>query len=299
MGVQRYRNEHTIASSCQIGGRGYWTGQKVEVTIHPASVGTGVIFTRVDLPGGPSCPARSEYRVDAALRTNLQRGQARFEMVEHAMAAVAALEIDNCIIEIDGMEFPALDGSCQAYVEALSKAGLIIQAASKQRVVIDQRYRVGTSESWIEAIPTLREEASYEFQLCFDDETLIAPQTYQIRLTPDRFIREVASARTFVTEQQATQIRASGMAKHVTNQDLLVIGSDGPIDNSFRFANECARHKTLDLIGDLALAGVEIVGQIKSFRGGHSLNGQMAFLLSEIAKSQSKKNPLSRQWKAA
>lgn len=302
--MQRSRNEHTVASVCQVHGRGYWTGQHVRVTIRPAAAGSGVTFVRTDLPGSPSCPALAEYRDDAALRTNLQLGEARFEMIEHLMAAIVAFEIDNCIVEIDGMEFPAFDGSSQAFVEALSGAGLIIQARARRQIVIDQRYRVGTMEGWVEAVPAKLDESYFEYQLSFDDETPIDPQAYSVELTPGRFVREVASARTFVTQSQASQIRASGIAQHVTNQDLVVLGSDGPIENTFRYRNECARHKTLDLIGDLGLAGVGIVGRVTSFRGGHRLNGKMAALLAELAKAQAmqvptKLNPFTHRRKAA
>jgi UDP-3-O-acyl-N-acetylglucosamine deacetylase len=221
------------------------------------------------------------------LRTNLVCGEAKFQMVEHLMAALVSLEIDNCIVEIDSEELPALDGSSLGYVQQLSKAGLIVQASPRRRLVIRDRYRVGTPRGWVEATPSHGGECYYEYQLSFDDGTPISPQAFSIELTPDRFIREVAPARTFVTSSQAEQIRASGLASHVTNQDLLVIGQAGPIDNDYRFSNECARHKTLDLIGDLALCGVQLVGRFRSFRGGHRLNGEVATRLAELAQQQS------------
>jgi len=240
--VNPSRNEHTIAVSCEVSGRGYWSGKEVRVIVHPAALGTGVRLIRSDLPAIPVCEALVSRRYDASLRTNLANGEAKFQMVEHLMAALYALEIDNCICEIDAEELPSLDGSSFEFVEQLGSAGLIVQAA-----------------------------------------TPIAPQAFGVELSPDRFIREVASARTFVTKVQADQIRESGLASHVTNQDLLVIGPDGPVDNKYRFRNECARHKTLDLIGDLSLAGVDLIGRFTSFRGGHNLNGQMASQLAELA----------------
>lgn len=301
----RFRNEHSIASSCEVRGRGYWTGQEVCVVIHPAPAGTGVQLVRTDLEptagndascgtdvpnasgmSQPRCKAVVDYRQDAAMRTNMVCGDAKFQMVEHLMAALVAMEIDNCIVEIDGEEFPSLDGSSLAFAEALSHAGLIIQAKSRRTLVIDQRYRVGSPDGWIEAAPPRRNESFYKYQLQYDSGTPIADQSYSLDLTPDRFMRDVAPARTFVTAQQAATIRASGVAGHVSNCDLLVIGPDGPIDNEYRFDNECARHKTLDLIGDLALAGVDLVGRFTSFRGGHILNGAMASLLFDLAASQ-------------
>jgi len=286
-GVNPSRNEHTIAVSCEVSGRGYWSGKEVRVIIHPASLGTGVRLIRSDLPAIPVCEGLVSRRYDASLRTNLANGEATFQMVEHLMAALYALEIDNCICEIDAEELPSLDGSSFGYVEQLSNAGLIVQAAPRKQLVIRDRIRIGTMDGWVEAVPSRAGESYYEYQLSFDDQTPIAPQAFGVELTPDRFMREVASARTFVTKTQADEIRGAGLASHVTNQDLLVIGSDGPVDNEYRFRNECARHKTLDLIGDLALAGVDLVGRFTSFRGGHNLNGQLAAHLAELAAAES------------
>jgi UDP-3-O-acyl N-acetylglucosamine deacetylase len=246
-------------------------------------MGTGIRFVRSDLVDRDPCPATVAYRVDAALRTNLECGAAKFQMVEHLMAALCGLEIDNCVVEVDAEELPALDGSSQGYVHRLQSAGLIVQARQRPRLVIEDRYRIGSPEAWIEAAPAKQGESYFEYQLSFDDDTPIAPQAFSVSMTPDRFVRQVAAARTFVTEQQARQIRAAGIASHVTNQDCLVIGGDGPIDNQFRFFNECARHKTLDLIGDLALCGYELIGRFTSFRGGHQLNGRMARQLAVLA----------------
>lgn len=291
----RTRNEHTLATSCQIEGRGYWSGKDVRVNIHPAPAGTGITLVRSDLDDGPTCPATINHRIDASLRTNLVSADASFQMVEHLLAALAALEIDNCIVEIDAEELPALDGSSGAFVRALTTAGLIIQARAKRQLIINNRYRVGTPDGWVEAKPAKTCESYFEYQLSFDDQTPIAPQAYGVELTPGRFIREIATARTFVTEEQADQIRSTGMASHVTNQDLLVIGYGGPIDNQFRYTNECARHKTLDLIGDLALSGIEAIGRFTSFRGGHQLNGKMARLLLDLYEQQSATNNHSNQ----
>ncbi len=293
------RNEHTIAASCEISGRGYWSGREVRVCIDPASAGTGIQLVRDDLPEAPTCPATIEYRLDAALRTNLAHGDASFQMVEHLLAALAAMEIDNCIVSIDGEEFPGLDGSSSAYVNALRGAGLIVQARARNRLVVTETIRIEERGSWIEASPATDGRAYYEYRLSFDDATPIVPQTFGLALTPYQFIREVSRARTFVTESQASQIRSSGLAAHVTNQELLVIGSNGPIDNTLHYPDECARHKTLDLIGDLALSGVDLVGRFVSFRGGHNLNGKMAKRLAEMAHSQIQKSSQKTNWRRA
>ena len=199
------------------------------------------------------------------------------------MAALYAMEIDNCIVEIDSVELPGLDGSSQAYIEALTSSGLIIQPAPRERLVIDQLITLREGDASITASPVTAGTSHFGYKLAFDHPGEIADQSFGFQCTPNRFSHHVAPARTFVTKQQADQLHARGVAKHVSYRDLLVFGQDGPIDNELRYGNECARHKTLDLVGDLALAGVELVGKFVSNRGGHRLNGRMARALYELA----------------
>lgn len=220
-------------------------------------------------------------------------------MVEHLMASLYGLEIDNCLVEIDGKELPALDGSSHEFVSALRHAGLILQAASRKRLVVDRVVRIGGRHGWIEVSPSRTGKACFEYQLSFDGPSPIKNQTYRVELTPRRFVREISQARTFVTAQQAHEIRSSGVASHVTNQDLLVIDANGPIDNVYRYTNECARHKTLDLIGDLSLAGVDLIGNFVSFRGGHQLNGEMAQQLKGFAEKQPDSGSLADDHRSA
>lgn len=279
-----HRNEHTIATSCEVAGTGYWSGQNVCVRFHPAPISTGIIFVRTDLAGRPECPATNEFADGVRFRTNLVRGDAKFEMIEHVMAALAGLEIDNCIVESDAREMPGLDGSCNAFVHSLQSAGLVIQATSKPRLVITEVIRVESEGAFVEAIPNPNGCLRYSYSLDYGPDSCIRPQSFETNGSPRAFVRQVAPARTFVTLEQAEQLRASGVARHVTNQELLVIGDRGVVDNEYRFRNECARHKTLDLIGDLSLAGLDLVGQFHSHRGGHRLNGMLANQLASLAK---------------
>jgi UDP-3-O-acyl N-acetylglucosamine deacetylase len=288
------RNEHTIASHCEISGRGYWSGKDVRVTCCPAPTGTGIVLVRSDLPGQPECPATTQFATGVSFRTNLANGDAKFEMVEHLMAALAGLEIDNCRVEISAEELPGLDGSSLAYVNALQEAGLVIQAAASQPLIIRDSFRIEHSGGYVAVSPSDQGEAVYEYCLDYGPHSAIRQQSFRCVQTPHTFARQVASARTFVTAEQASQLRHSGVASHVTHQDLLVISDDGPVDNEYRFRNECARHKTLDLIGDLSLAGVTLIGQFTSVRGGHQLNGMVAQRLAELAQQQ-KRNHQANQ----
>ncbi len=288
-----FRNEHTIASACDVAGRGYWSGKNVRLRFLPAPGGTGVVFVRCDLRGQPQCPARVEYADSIQFRTNLQNGDARFTMVEHVMAALAGLEIDNCYVEVDSEEMPGLDGSSQACVVALQSAGLIIQAALKPQLIIEQPLKVRFENATIEVAPSKGPTAGFGYRLAYDDCSEIPDQDFRFELTPRQFVRQVATARTFVTLEQAEQLRTAGVAAHVSNQELLVIGPQGPIDNAYRFGNECARHKTLDMIGDLALVGVDLIGQFRSDRGGHRINFMLAQQLSQMADQEASTHPSS------
>ncbi|MEM6470633.1 MAG: UDP-3-O-acyl-N-acetylglucosamine deacetylase [Planctomycetota bacterium] len=279
----RQRNQHTIATACEVSGRGYWTARPVRVVMRPAPVGTGIVLVRSDLPDDPSCPALVSYREAARLRTNLVRGKARFQMVEHVLAALYALEIDNCIVEVDSEEFPGLDGSSGAYVSALCEAGIVIQAACKDQFILQQVITLREGDCWLMAAPTTGSVTKFGYQLVFDSAGEIPNQSFTTECTPERFRHEVGSARTFVTERQAMDLQNRGVATHVQYNELLVFGEDGPIGNELRYSNECARHKTLDLIGDLSLAGVELIGKFTSYRGSHHLNGRMAQAIHELA----------------
>lgn len=281
----RPRNEHSLAAACEVYGRGYWSGIEVSVRFLPATTGTGIRFVRTDLPDRPACDAVCGFTSDASFRTNLICGPARFEMIEHVMAALYAMEIDNCVVEVSGEELPGMDGSALAFVEALRSVGLVVQAAARKRYIVDRTFRVGDEQSWIEASPVVDGHPIYEYQLDYGNDSPITAQSYRGCLNAYSFCRELASARTFVTAEQVAMLQSKGVGGHVGPSDLLVFGSDGLMGNSLRFSNECARHKTLDLVGDLALTGVDLVGRFVSHRGGHRLNGEMTKLLARFAKS--------------
>ncbi|MEM9826206.1 MAG: UDP-3-O-acyl-N-acetylglucosamine deacetylase [Planctomycetota bacterium] len=281
------RKQNTLQSSVEISGRGYWTGQRVRVRIEPADAGTGIRMVRDDLPGCPECPALIEFQQEAAMRTNLQAGAARFEMVEHVLAALAGMRVDNARVLCDAMEMPGMDGSSLELTQAIAAVGTRPQSRYKETLRIRHEYRLAHRGSWLFVSPAETEESHYEYQMSFDQPGGIEPQVFGVNLDSEKFLHDVAGARTFITADQAAAIRAKGLAGHVTNADLLVLGDDGPIDNVLRFPNECSRHKTLDLIGDLALAGVDLIGRVTSFRGGHALNGRMARRLAILARRQS------------
>lgn len=280
--MDRRRNQHTLSRPARLVGRGYWSGREVTLSFYPATVNTGIEFVRTDLPGCPAVKARCENRSDAQLRTVLQRGPARVEMVEHVMAALYGLEIDNCRVEISGAEVPGFDGSSLPIIDQLRRSGLLMQAALAPSLVIDRFSRLGDADCWIEVAPATDGLLTVDYRLDYGASSPVPEQSYSVAVTPDAFIRELAPARTFVTAEQAQQLRAKGLGCHVTDDELVIFDASGP-RRPLRLDSECARHKALDMVGDLALSGCRIVGRITSYRGGHRLNAEAAEHLCDIA----------------
>ena len=266
-----------------VSGRGYWTGVPNTLTFHPAPPRSGVHFVRADLAGSPRIRATAEHRISMPLRTRLAMNGAEVDMVEHVMAAIYGLGIDNVDVHCTTSEMPGLDGSSQAYVLALQSAGKVDQDAEVDAFQIEETIHIGDEKQFVRVEPPALNQAGLdiEYQLDYGD-TIIGRATYQATLTPDLFAQELAPARTFITEAEANLLQSQGVATHVTQRDLIVFGEHGPINNQLRFVDECARHKALDLVGDLALAGVHLVGRFTARRSGHQMNGQMAERLREM-----------------
>ncbi len=203
-------------------------------------------------------------------------------MVEHILAALAGLWIDNCEIWVDRPEMPGCDGSSNPFVAALTEAGIVQQDWPCRQLVITDTTRVGDDESWVEARPSQQAGLTIKYKLDYGSENVIGRQTIELLITPETFRNELAPARTFLLQAEAEWLRSRGLGSRVTPRDILVFDDLGAIENVLRFEDECVRHKALDLVGDLALAGCELVGQIIAYRSGHRLNADLVqALLSE------------------
>ncbi len=277
------RFQQTLNRPCQVSGRGYWSGQPITLTFLPAKPYSGVRFVRTDMKDCPSIQALVEQRVDMPLRTRLSDGSAVVDMVEHVLAALLAMKIDNVEIHCTNCEMPGLDGSSHAYALALSAAGIRVQSVPRTTLTISDPIRIGNDQQWIMALPSEDSELTVEYRLDYGPNSPIGQSTYSSRIDELIFLNELACARTFITFAEAEQLQQRGLARHVTPRDLLVFNQDGPVDNSLRFVDECARHKALDLLGDLALAGMDIAGKIVASRSGHQLNGSLAQALRNQA----------------
>jgi len=270
------RPQQTIRRPTTVVGFGYWSGKEVRVEFRPAPEGSGITFVRDDLGPQASIPGRVEYRTDVLRRTNLSLGGANVEMVEHILAALAGLQIDNCEVGVDQAEMPGCDGSAIDFVDALLGVGLQEQGEEVSHLEITETVRLTSGDAWIEAHPVADGSYSIEFELDYPEDSVIGRQSAAVEVTPELFCRELAPCRTFVLQREAEEMVRRGLGTHVTPRDLLIFDQQGVVGNELRFENECARHKALDLIGDLALTGHAIVGRIVAYRSGHKLNAKLA-----------------------
>jgi len=284
------RLQRTISRPVTVSGYGFWSGKQVQVEFRPAAVESGITFVRDDLGDHARVPASAEYRLDVPRRTNLRAGEAQVDMVEHILAALAGLQIDNCEVGVDAVEMPACDGSSLTFVQTLDQAGIEEQHEAVRTLEITETVRLTSGESWIEARPAHGGEYRVELQLDYPHDPVIGRQAVSIDVSPETFRAELAACRTFVLKREAEAMIERGLGVHVTPKDLLIFDEQGPIDNPLRFENECARHKVLDLIGDLALTGCEIVGHIVAYRSSHHLNAALASEL--LARFAAEANPL-------
>lgn len=247
----------------------------------PAEPDTGIVFVRTDLERPVRIRVCPESIVERQRRSALGNGDVLIETSEHCLAAAAALGLDNLIIEMDAPELPGFDGSSEEYFKTLSKCEPIEQNKPRRQLVIREPVCIQDGEKAIYALPDSTGGLHLTFDMDYTQHTGIGRQTYSCRLSEAHFAQHLAPARTFVLEAEARQMQAAGIGTHLSPRQILVISSDGPIRNAYRFPDECVRHKVVDLIGDLMLAGIPIVGRIVAYKSGHALNHRLVKALLE------------------
>jgi UDP-3-O-[3-hydroxymyristoyl] N-acetylglucosamine deacetylase/3-hydroxyacyl-[acyl-carrier-protein] dehydratase len=278
--------QKTIKREARIDGKGLFGGKEAKVTFRPASADSGVVFVRMDTEEPVRLSAVASNLAERSRRTTLKRGSVSIETVEHCLAAISALEIDNLVVEVEGLELPAPDCSSAEYFKVLKRSGLVEQSEERREYIVREPISITSGDACVYALPSTDGGLSITFDLDYGGHTGIGRQIFSCRVTAESFEKQLAPARTFLLEAEAKQFQARGMGTHIGPRDVLVIGSDGPIKNSFRFPNECVRHKIVDLIGDLALVGRAVKGRIVAYKSGHSLNQQLVRKLYEAAEHQ-------------
>jgi UDP-3-O-[3-hydroxymyristoyl] N-acetylglucosamine deacetylase/3-hydroxyacyl-[acyl-carrier-protein] dehydratase len=285
--------QKTILTEAKLSGRGLFDGREVKVVFRPAAADTGVVFVRTDTAEPVRVAALAPNIAERPRRTALRKGPVYVETVEHCLAALCGLGIDNVLVELDSPELPGLDSSSAEYVRVLKKAGLAEQQAQRKELVITRPIMLVDGDASVYALPAGRADMlQVTYDLDYGPHLGIGRQVFSCQVSPESFEKHLAPARTFVLEAEAKQLQARGIGTHLGPRDILVIGSDGPIRNSFRFSDECVRHKIVDLLGDLALVGRAVRGRIVAYKSGHGLNQQLARKLFALAAGQDR---LARQ----
>lgn len=263
----------TLARAAEIRGIGLHEGQETLLTLRPAAAGTGVVFARTDLEGAPRVVAAIGCRQERPRRTAIVAGAAEVHTVEHLLAAVGGLGVTDVLIEIDRVEVPGLDGSSLGFWQAIEAAGTVDLEGRAPRLVLDREVTVEHDGARITARPC---PGALRVRYGLDYGGLISQTTVAFTLDAAVVRKELAPARTFCLAQEALMLKAAGLGKGANTQNTLVIAEDGlPIENTLRFPDECARHKALDLFGDLMLLGASLEAEIEAERSGHSLNAAL------------------------
>jgi UDP-3-O-[3-hydroxymyristoyl] N-acetylglucosamine deacetylase len=265
--------QSTLRSQATVTGVGVHSGSPVNLTIGPASVDAGFIFVRSGLKGGDREVVAAPGSVIATeFATVLGDSEGPLvSTVEHVLAALRGMGVDNAIIEIDGSEAPIMDGSAAAFVAAIDQAGIVSQSAPRRFIQVLKPIRVAIGESFGELRPYasgFRAEAEIDFT-----NPVIGRQKYVLELSPEGFRREIARARTFGFMSDTARLWSAGFALGASFENSVVFDEERLLNpEGLRYADECARHKVLDAIGDLALAGLPLLAAYRSVRGGHKLN---------------------------
>ncbi len=256
----------TISRSALVSGIGLHLGRPVTLQFEPAAPGAGVSFVRSDRPGAAPVPALASVAELADRRTQLGDGDDAFHTVEHVLAAAAALSIDDLRIVMDAAEPPIADGSARAFIDALREAGIVEHGGPARYLRVRTPIRMVDGESVYEASPspTLDLDVSIHFP-----HPLIGEQRIALGVTEESFILELADARTFGFLHEVEALRAAGLIQGASTANAVVLDADGLVDTTLRWPDEFVRHKALDCVGDLALAGARVRGRIRAFRPSH------------------------------
>lgn len=272
------RRQRTLNDSAFFSGIGIHTGKEVQLRFCPAKEGTGIIFKRVDLPGKPIIPATLEYVQDTARSTTIGIKDIRIHTVEHVLSAIKAFRLDNICIEISSIEPPVGNGSSDVFVEMIEKVGVREQEQEQRIVKIKQPIYWSEGDIHLVALPCDGYRISYT--LSYPDSPFLHGQFHSLFLNEESFKNEIAPCRTFSLYKEISALMDKGLIKGGSLDNAVVIKEDMILSKGgLFFQNEMARHKILDLIGDLSLIGFDFHAHIIAIRSGHTSNYAFAKLL--------------------
>jgi UDP-3-O-[3-hydroxymyristoyl] N-acetylglucosamine deacetylase len=266
--------QHTLAAQITQTGVGLHSGVNTQVRILPAEAGSGRYFVRVDLPDLPIIPAQVAAVSHTVLSTQLGKGEVSVRTVEHLLAALSGMGVDNARIEINGPEVPLLDGSASVWTAKIAEVGLVSQPVNNQStLVVTEPIWVYQGDAFVSALPAPETRFSYGIDF---DLPAIGNQWHSWSLTSASFAGEIAPARTFGLLHQIEHLQKTGLIKGGSLDNALICGPEGWLNPPLRFANEPVRHKILDLVGDLSLLGTFPIAHFLAYKASHNLHVQLA-----------------------
>jgi UDP-3-O-[3-hydroxymyristoyl] N-acetylglucosamine deacetylase len=266
-------NQRTLAQPVHCQGLGLHSGAPVNLSLLPAPVNHGIIFVRTDTQRPVSIPALTEYVVDTSLATTLGREGVKVGTVEHLMAALAGMGLDNVRVELDGPEVPIMDGSAAPFASLISEAGVREQEEPRRLLVIKKHVSVvdGDKEASLSPSNRFRISCSIDFK-----HPLITEQSFELEFSDRCFAREISRARTFGFLRDVEMLKKMGLARGGSLDNAIVVDEFSILNpDGLRFPDEFVRHKILDAIGDISLFGRPVIGHLKAFKTGHALNQKL------------------------
>lgn len=272
-----YVQRKTITAPVGIEGVGLHSGHYTKVELHPAGAGDGITFIRTDL-GNLRVPALQASTTALDYATTVGKDDVSIGTVEHLLSAIVAYGITDLDIHIDGAEVPIIDGSALPFAHLIDAAGVKPLGETVPVLRLSQPIEVSEGSKWIRIMPASRLSIRYRIDF---DHAAIGKQSIHYQFDPESFVRKVAPARTFGFLRDVEKMRAAGLARGGSVENCIVLDDHGPVNGALRFRDEFVRHKVLDLLGDLALLGRPLVGEITASRAGHALHSRfVATLLS-------------------
>lgn len=273
------RNQHTIGKDVTYKGLGLHSGMPVTMTMHPAAPGAGCIFKRSDLPRGPEVPAQSRYITNTLRATTLEKGEAKVFTVEHVLSALYALQIDNCVIEMDSPEPPVGDGSAKTFCDMVQEAGIETQDEMIPILTLDTSAAVYEDNKFITALPYDGLRITFT---SINPHPLLGTQMRDVVIDHDSYMKEIAPARTIGFTWELEAMRKMGLGKGGTLENAVVY-SETECLSQLRFPDELVRHKILDILGDISLVG-PLHAHIIAVLGSHKLNAELSEKLQALKK---------------
>jgi UDP-3-O-[3-hydroxymyristoyl] N-acetylglucosamine deacetylase len=264
--------QRTLRRTISCAGIGLHSGNKVTLSLKPAPADYGIRFVRTDL-GGLEIPATVDHLAGIQYATGLARDAASVETVEHLLAALATLGIDNVRVELNYPEVPIMDGSAAPFVYLIHEAGVKRLAAPRRYLKILRPIALSQGDKRIALYPSDHFKVTYSISF---DHPLLRHQSRTMRISEESFVEEIAPARTFGFLKEVEMLRQRGLALGGSLDNAIVLGDTGVLNNALRFDDEFVRHKILDVLGDLALLGFPVVGHLVAHRGGHALHTTFA-----------------------